>query len=335
MTPITIVLSDESLNRHGYRVLTAGIDLTSFKKNPVMFYNHHRSSSWGDNKLLPIGKWNNIRKEAGRLLADAEFDEDDEFAMKVKGKLEKGILNAASIGFEFIAISEDPKQMVPGQVRPTVTKSTLLEASIADIPSNPNCHKLSFQGKMLMLSADTAPDELDNILPILSNSSPKENKMDFTKMVAAALGMSEDATDAQVMAKATELSNQVAQLTADNKTLSERLAALEKQSTDDKVATLVTGALNAGKITKAQEPTWLKLAAENFETAKEALDSMQAYKPITNQLTIEDGDNQDSLVERYIKLDKEGKLAALPEEERNMLVEAYRAHLRKSGKAKV
>ncbi|PHN00603.1 phage protease [Flavilitoribacter nigricans] len=334
MPPITVVLSDESLNRHGYRVLTNGIDIKDFKKNPVMLYNHHRSVRHNHPKdILPIGKWSNIRKENGQLLADAEFDEDDEFAQKVAKKFEKGILNTASIGFDFVAISEDPKMMIPGQIRPTVTKSVLLEASIADIPSNPNCHKLSFQGKTLMLSADTAPDELDNILPILSNSQ-KENKMDITKMVAAALGMPEDVNETQIVAKATELSNQVAKLTADNKTLGDRLAALEQQSTNDKVETLVSAALTAGKITEAQKPHFLKLAAENFDATKDALESMQAYKPITQQLDNKDGD-QLSLVERYDELDKAGKLNTLPDEELNLLLDAKMAHLRKSGKAKV
>lgn len=335
MSPITVVLSDESLNRHGYRVLTAGIDVRDFKKNPVMLYNHHRSVRYDHPKdILPIGKWSNIRKENGQLLADAEFDEDDEFAQKVAKKFEKGILNTASIGFDFVAISEDPKMMIPGQIRPTVTKSVLLEASIADIPSNPNCHKLSFQGKTLMLSADTAPDELDNILPTLSNSSPKEQKMDITKMVAAALGMPEDANETQILAKATEVSNQLAKLTADNKALEDRLALLEKQSNDDKVSALVSAAVTAGKITEAQKPTWAKLAYENYETTKEALESMQAYKPITQQLSKEDGDNGD-LVARYDELDKAGKLNTLPKEERDQLVDAKTAFLRKSGKAKV
>lgn len=335
MPPITVVLSDESLNRHGYRVLTAGIDIKDFKKNPVMLYNHHRSVRYDHPKdILPIGRWGNIRKENGQLLADAEFDEDDEFAQKVAKKFEKGILNTASIGFDFVAISEDPKMMIPGQIRPTVTKSVLLEASIADIPSNPNCHKLSFQGRTLMLSADTAPDELDDILPILSNSSQKEPKMDITKMVAAALGMPDDVNETQVVARATELNNRVSQLTADNKTLSDRLAALEKQNNDDKVTALVEAALSAGKITEAQKPHWMTLAAANYEQTKDVLDTMQAYKPITQQLNSETG-NEADLVKRYDELDREGKLSTLPKEELDQLLAAKMAALRKSGKAKV
>lgn len=50
-----IILSDSSLNRYGYRVLTEGINLEAFKKNPVMLYMHLRdegSPIWGDYKAI-------------------------------------------------------------------------------------------------------------------------------------------------------------------------------------------------------------------------------------------------------------------------------------------
>lgn len=42
----TMTVSDETVNRHGYRVLTSGIDIEGFKKNPVMLYNHLRADDW-------------------------------------------------------------------------------------------------------------------------------------------------------------------------------------------------------------------------------------------------------------------------------------------------
>lgn len=39
----TFVLSDESVNSYGFRVLTDGIALDNFKKNPVMLWNHTRT----------------------------------------------------------------------------------------------------------------------------------------------------------------------------------------------------------------------------------------------------------------------------------------------------
>jgi HK97 family phage prohead protease len=143
-----ITLSDEGLNRYGTRILTAGIKIDSFKKNPVMFYNHDRSK-------LPIGRWENIKKVEGKLIATADFDAGDEFAKEVKRKLQDGYLNSASVGILVLATSNDPEIMLPGQSYGTITKCELLEVSIVDVPANGNAVKLyqkNAQGELLELS---------------------------------------------------------------------------------------------------------------------------------------------------------------------------------------
>lgn len=84
----TFLVSDESLNSHGFKVLTAGINTTNFEKNPVMLYMHDRSHS-------VIGRWENLRKEGNKLYADAIFDEEDPEAVKIAGKVERGFIKAA------------------------------------------------------------------------------------------------------------------------------------------------------------------------------------------------------------------------------------------------
>lgn len=81
MTAFTFVLHDESVNTYGFRMLTSGANLEEFRKNPVLFLNH---KDWE----LPIGRWENIRIEGTRILADAVFDENDEEAIKVMKKVE-------------------------------------------------------------------------------------------------------------------------------------------------------------------------------------------------------------------------------------------------------
>ena len=51
MSQKRIILSDSSLNCYGYRVLTSGMSIEAFKKNPIMLYMHFRdegSPYWGD-----------------------------------------------------------------------------------------------------------------------------------------------------------------------------------------------------------------------------------------------------------------------------------------------
>ena len=160
----TFVLSNDNLNRYGYRVKTDGILLKNFEKNPVLFYNHNSYQ-------MPIGRWENLRVLNGQLLGDAVFDENDEVALQVKSKVEQGILSAASIGYRVLELSEE--DVVNGQTRPTVTKSEITEASIVAIPGNASALKLEFPSRCLTLSGDYDESHLDSVLPLLSLNQEK------------------------------------------------------------------------------------------------------------------------------------------------------------------
>lgn len=146
----TFILSDESVNSLGSRILTSGIDLTRFLTNPIMLYNHERE------QVLPIGKWENVRKAGTQLLAEPFFDMDDSFARAVARKVERGILNAASVNVRILELSDDPSLYLPGQSLSTVVKSELVEASIADIPGNKNAVKLFSDGKIIESAMELA-----------------------------------------------------------------------------------------------------------------------------------------------------------------------------------
>ena len=138
----SFIISDDSVNDRGFRILTAGINLERFKKNPIMLWMHRRDDGWDFTQVLPIGKWENIRKEDGKLLADPVFDENDKFALLIKSKVENDLIRGCSAGINPIEFSTDPKDLEKGQTRATITKSELYEASIVDLPSNRNTVRL-------------------------------------------------------------------------------------------------------------------------------------------------------------------------------------------------
>ncbi len=135
----TFVLHDESVNTYGFRMLTSGVNLDEFRKNPVMLLNHNDYS-------LPIGRWENIRIDGGKILADAVFDEKDERAAEVMRKVDNDFIRMASIGaWPPEEKSDAYSLMLPGQRYPTVTKWTVREASIVTIGANHNA--LAFYDK--------------------------------------------------------------------------------------------------------------------------------------------------------------------------------------------
>ena len=171
----TFVISDESVNSYGYIVKTDGIDTTAFERNPVMLYMHERKTV--------VGRWENIRKEGNKLLADAVFDESTELGKTVKAQVENGFLRSASIGVDII---EDT--IINGVT--TVTKSSLFEISIVDIPANKNALKLYRKGSYKRLALET----------------PKE-VTDLRAEIITLLGLSEDASDEDIIGEIQTLLN--------------------------------------------------------------------------------------------------------------------------------
>ncbi len=184
--PITFVLNDESVNSYGFIVLTEGIDTSVFERNPVMLYMHNRDGN-------VIGRWENIRKEEKRLLADAVFDESTELGATVKKQVEGGFLRAVSIGIEDIA-----REQLNGVE--TVTKCRLIEVSVVDIPSNKNAVRLMHRSggyvyRLKDLKEDAPQDLKAALISLLSLSNGATDK-DIIQAVKTALEGRETAEEA-------------------------------------------------------------------------------------------------------------------------------------------
>lgn len=271
--PRSMVVSDDSLNVYGFRVLTSGIDISSFLKNPVGLYNHTRSLN--GKPVLPAIKWSAVSKQDGKLTSTPEFDENDEFSVMLKSKFENGFLNAASIGIQVVEWSDDPRLMVPGQTRATVTKCILKEISITDIPANSNAVTLyDEQGAEVDLSAEFST----NILPKLEKSS---NDMEHNlSMIAGFLGLKADSDLVTVQSAITELTQKAAQVPA----LQQKIKDLEEMQVNAQKAQadqLLNDAVSAGRINTVQRASLEKLFDSDFEAGKNFLESMTAKVSLT------------------------------------------------------
>lgn len=203
-----VIISTSGLNSYGSRVLTEGIDLAQYKRNPIILWMHRRC--WeGDS--MPIGRMTNIRKDGDLLIGTPEFDMNDEFAKKIAQKWDKDFLRMASAGIEIKEVSVEPSMLVPGQTRPTVTKSKLVEVSIVDIGANDDALRLMKGGKVLTLASG---EECD-VLPLLAkpaepatkaqerqndNNNTINNNENMNEKINLALGLSKDATEAEALA---------------------------------------------------------------------------------------------------------------------------------------
>lgn len=148
---IDFVMADELVNRKKWRMLLSGLSLDNFLKNPVAIRQH---DTWS----VPVGRWENVRVEEGKLIGTLIFDKNDEEAVRLYWKYKDGFMNAVSIHILPVEQSEDPLLLMPGQVYPTITKSELLEVSVVTLPGNANAVKLlNLDGTEYQLSIISKP----------------------------------------------------------------------------------------------------------------------------------------------------------------------------------
>lgn len=141
---LEFVLSDATVDRYGDIVEPDGWDLRNFKKNPIALFGHNSS--------FPIGTWENVRVEGGKLIGRLKLATKGTSARidELIGLVEQGILRAVSVGFAPEVAEPIDKNRPYGPQR--YKKQQLLETSLVSVPANPAAVALA---KSLNLSTET------------------------------------------------------------------------------------------------------------------------------------------------------------------------------------
>jgi len=242
-------------------MLTDGADLAQFKKNPAMFFMHNDYD-------VPIGRWENLRVDGSKILADAIFDMDDEFAKTIAGKVDRGFLKMASIGAWPLEFNDSPSLMLTGQQEPTITKWRLREASIVSIGANHNAVVLyDEQGHEI-----TAPEALVQLKD--KNFKKHDNKM---KEIAKALKLADNASESEVLVKLNELQGATATLAQEKTDLEAKVKTLADAETarlKAEAVALTDAAVLDGRINVDGKAQMLTLFDKDHTAAKSVLESM-------------------------------------------------------------
>ncbi len=267
-----VVISTSGVNSYGCRVLTEGIDLRQYQRNPILLWMHRRSF---DGDSMPIGRMENLRIDGDRLIGTPVFDQKDEFAKKIESKWEDGFLRMASAGIEVVEVSNAPEYVQPGQTRATIIRCKLEEVSIVDIGANDEALQLSYGGKVLRL----AVGEQNDIIPLLDNNEEKtiegtipealdNNQItnQMNKEFLQLLGLSETATEQEALGALRLM-----------KEKSDKVESLQLAS----IITLVDGAIAEKRITADKKDHFVSLGkSAGIESLRTTLEMMQPqHKP--------------------------------------------------------
>lgn len=333
------VMSDESLNRDGFVLRTAGANIELFKKNPILLYNHTRGSYNGTDSILPLGYWEDIQVEGTTITGVPVFDETDPFAKKIYDKVENGTLRMTSAAVYPLAISERPEDMVQGQKYPTVTEWEMWECSIVDVGSNRNAIALYYKSPEgeIHLAANGMPDVLKSLK--IKNSNIMEGQTLDLNKTAGQLGLAADkATPENVAAKIAELvgkSQEAVNLKAENDQLKTENQRLVTEAQTAKVNALVDGAIADGRITTAQKESYAKLAAADYDSTKGVLEAMPKHTSAAQTLSA--GGNAPDANDPLLKLSydeafQNGKLGDIKEKYPDYFKEIFKQKFNKEPK---
>lgn len=234
--PKEAVISTPRLNSYGARVLTEGIDLEQYQKNPVLLYMHRR----GRKEDMPIGIMENLRVEGDTLYGTPKFDDDTEDERNINKKWERGTLRMLSAGLDILEWSEEPALLVAGQTRPTITKSKLIEVSVVDIGANDDALQVGLyhEGKLLALAAGEENAHLP-LLTVLAKEdneeqTPNNNQQKKMEKILLKLGLAPNATEDEAVAAIGQLQKEKSAMALARITDAVETAIKEKRITADK-----------------------------------------------------------------------------------------------------
>ena len=294
-------LTNDSLNSYGSRILTAGVDITQYEKNPVLLYMHERGQV--------IGYIKDIEKTDDEITGELVFDEASELSKQCKQQYEFGSIRMVSVGVDVIESSAEPQYLLPGQQYATITKSKLYEVSLVDIGANDDAIRLRRNGELLTMSDAGAV----LALPTIKTNTMDEKTLKMSE-VAEKLGLKTDATEEQVFERIETM----------RKECDMALEALNKAN-EKLLANAVDKAISEKRIEESKREHFVNLGKEvGIDMLNQTLEAI-ALPHASVIASIEHTDNQ--VTASWDELDRQGKLAELkasnPEEYKRLFNEKF------------
>ena len=303
----TFILCDSSrVNSYGFRTNVDGIDLTRFNANPVMLYRHNSEDV--------IGRWENVRVEDGKLMADAVFDDEDELARKVKGKVERGFVKGCSIGINIVNMQADAEGVWVAE------QTELMEASVCAIPAdagavvlmNANHKRLSLEEAKLEIEHHL---NSDNIMTKATQTPPVDNAQ------LAAQIEEQTAQIAALNAQLAESNEALAARDAEIASLNQRIVELRSNAIQD----YLQRAADDGRIEASEIENFARLAANDYDTVRSIIDArpVKATMSLADQAKEKNKSKTDFASLSWDELDRKNLLAQLKAENKELFEKKF------------
>ncbi|HFG0564491.1 hypothetical protein [Flavobacterium psychrophilum] len=277
--PKPFVFNDQNqTNSYGFRILTAGISLKRFNKNPMMLNQH-----WNSTESV-LGKWTNIRVENDLLLGEPVFDIEDADALKVSGKVEREFINSCSMGITF---NRDDLKIIGTEL--VMEKCEIYECSIVAVPSNANSIRLYTESGTLLKDDEVKQLCLSLQPEVLENQELQLNPINMKKIllsVTSLLALKFDKSTPEVDVEKVEAA--ILTLSNENATLKAKVLALEAEkdsAQETEITEMVNLAITEGRIPATKKEDFVNLAKANFDLAKTTIEAIPVKRTLSNDVS--------------------------------------------------
>ncbi|WP_094178903.1 hypothetical protein [Flavobacterium psychrophilum] len=277
--PKPFVFNDQNqTNSYGFRILTAGISLKRFNKNPMMLNQH-----WNSTESV-LGKWTNIRVENDLLLGEPVFDIEDADALKVSGKVEREFINSCSMGITF---NRDDLKIIGTEL--VMEKCEIYECSIVAVPSNANSIRLYTESGTLLKDDEVKQLCLSLQPEVLENQELQLNPINMKKIllsVTSLLALKFDKSTPEVDVEKVEAA--ILTLSNENATLKAKVLALEAEkdsAQETEITEMVNLAITEGRIPATKKEDFVNLAKVNFDLAKTTIEAIPVKRTLSNDVS--------------------------------------------------
>jgi HK97 family phage prohead protease len=301
--PKPFVFNDQTqVNSYGFRIVTSGISLKRFKKNPMMLNDHWNSTS------NVLGRWENVKVDNDLLLGEPIFDLEDKDAAKVSGKVDREFIKSCSMGITF---NREDLQIIGEEL--IMTKCELYECSIVAVPSNANSIRLYSQSgellkdeevKQLCLSLQPIEGEHQTL-----DLNSKNDMKKITLSLAVLTALSFDKTTPEQDVDAVE--SAVLKLSKENAENKGKLLAMQTEKDNaeaQELETLLALGLSQGKFAAPKKAEFEALGKVSLSILKTTLDSIPAKLSIAGQTVVLAATGV-TTAEDFQKLDTNAQLA--------------------------
>lgn len=252
---VRVVVSTGDVDRAGDIVTPGGVDLTAYKANPVVLWNHDQNAAVA--RCIDIGVVGN----AIEALVQFPPAGDDAEADKLYARIKNGVVNAASIGF-------NPTKAEPikgGGFR--FVESELLEFSFVAVPANAKASIVERNTAKAFAPKVKGLYDVANLAYLLSElgyvADCAEWEAEYEGDDSPVPGMIVDAARQLGEALVAMTVEEVAEMLA-------RLDGGEKGAAIGKIKTFA-GILKAGRVLSAANETDIKAACDLMAGASEKL----------------------------------------------------------------